>query len=138
MDDLEGLDASGALGALVDDATLCTSELVTNSCVHAKGTGAVLLLTAEREAVRVTVYDEDRTPPALREGYDGESGRGLWIVDALTEGRWGTELPAPRLGLDGSEGKGVWFELGKGPSGEAACSSGAVEACRCAGQSCSA
>ncbi|MFJ9583705.1 ATP-binding protein [Streptomyces acidicola] len=99
------------LDALVDDATLCTSELVTNSCVHAKGTGAVLLLTAECEAVRVTVYDEDRTPPALREGYDGESGRGLWIVDALTEGRWGTELPAPRLGLDGSEGKGVWFEL---------------------------
>lgn len=90
---------------------------VTNSCVHAKGTGAVLLLTVECETVRVTVYDEDRTPPALHEGYDGESGRGLWIVDALTEGRWGTELSPARLGLGGGEGKGVWFELGSGPQG---------------------
>ncbi|WP_406169784.1 ATP-binding protein [Streptomyces sp. NBC_00996] len=98
------------LGALVDDATVCVSELVTNSCVHAKGTDAVLRLATGPAVVRVTVYDEDRTPPAPSEGYDAESGRGLWIVEALTEGRWGTE-PGTRLGLTGEGGKGVWFEL---------------------------
>jgi hypothetical protein len=42
----------------------------------------------------------------------------MWLVDTLTEGRWGTEPDAahsvgPPLG-----GKGVWFELGApGPSG---------------------
>ncbi|MEW2399527.1 ATP-binding protein [Streptomyces sp. NPDC046862] len=113
------------LGTLVDDATLCTSELVTNSCVHAKGAGAVLLLTAEGEAVRVTVYDEDDVLPVLREGYDSESGRGLWIIDALTDGRWGIE-PEQGVGLalgrDG--GKGVWFELGAGPPEGSVCPSG--------------
>ncbi|UUU33479.1 ATP-binding protein [Streptomyces sp. CA-210063] len=98
-----------ALDALVDDAVLCTSELVTNSCVHTKERGVRLLLDTDgyRNAVRVTVYDESRNPPIRLEGYDAESGRGLWIVDTVTEGRWGTE----RLG---AAGKGVWFELGEG------------------------
>ncbi|WP_149829936.1 ATP-binding protein [Streptomyces tailanensis] len=98
------------LDALVDDAVLCTSELVTNSCVHAKGSGGALLLLDTDDydsAVRVTVYDRDRTPPSLHEGYDAESGRGLWIVDTVTGGRWGTEHL-------GAAGKGVWFELGGG------------------------
>ncbi|MEE1765833.1 ATP-binding protein [Streptomyces sp. SP18BB07] len=95
------------LDALADDAVLCTSELVTNSCRHAKSSGAHLLLIAGPEGpVRVTVYDDDRTPPSLHQGYDGESGRGLWIVDTVTEGRWGTEAL-------GASGKGVWFEVGK-------------------------
>lgn len=94
------------LRSLVDDAVLCTSELVTNSCLHAKSSGAHLLLVAAPEGpVRVTIYDDDRTAPSLPEGYGGESGRGLWIVDAVTEGRWGTE-PL------GAAGKGVWFEIG--------------------------
>jgi hypothetical protein len=60
--------------------------------------------------VRVTVYDGDRAArPRLLEGYDAESGRGLWLVDTVTGGRWGTEADAP---LDGG-GKGVWFELGR-------------------------
>lgn len=104
------------LDALADDAALCTSELVTNSCLHAKGPGAVLLLAADGVAVRITIYDEDRALPALREGYDCESGRGLWIVDALTEGRWGIE-PGTSLGLGRDGGKGVWFELGSGGAG---------------------
>lgn len=95
------------LDALIDDAVLCTSELVTNSFAHTKGRGTLLLLDADgfHNAVRVTVYDESQKPPRQLEGYDSESGRGMWIVDTVTEGRWGTEsLGAP--------GKGVWFELG--------------------------
>jgi hypothetical protein len=38
------------------------------------------------------------------DGYDSESGRGMWLVDALTEGRWGTEPGAP-LGLGDVNGK---------------------------------
>ncbi|MDQ0991226.1 ATP-binding protein [Streptomyces sp. V3I7] len=105
------------LGVFVGDATACTSELITNSCVHATGAGAVLRIATDTAAVRVTVYDEGQAVPALREGYDSESGRGLWVVDALTEGRWGAG-PGNRLGLDGAGGKSVWFELGAvSPSG---------------------
>ena len=49
----------------------------------------MLRLAIEAAYVRVTVHDSDDRPPALREGYDAESGRGLWLVDALSEGQWG-------------------------------------------------
>ncbi|MDX2824994.1 ATP-binding protein [Streptomyces ipomoeae] len=96
------------LDALVDDAVLCTSELVANSCVHTEGQGVLLIVDTDgfRNAVRVTVYDESRTPPRHLQGYDPESGRGLWIVDTVSDGRWGTELL-------GASGKGVWFEVGE-------------------------
>jgi hypothetical protein len=112
---------SHELDELIGDAELCTSELVTNAWVHAcQGiVGAVLHLAVDRQptvrtgTVRITVYDADRVGrPRLLEGYDPESGRGLWLVDALTGGRWGTVTGAPcepfRAG-----GKGVWCELGR-------------------------
>lgn len=107
------------LEPLVDDATLCVSELVTNSCLHAAaGTGAGLRLIANSAGVRATVYDEDVALPVMSEGYDPECGRGLWIIDSLTEGRWGAERGGWRTGRRGEGGKGVWFELGvPGPSG---------------------
>ncbi|WP_328771174.1 ATP-binding protein [Streptomyces sp. NBC_00286] len=111
---------SQQLGDLADDAALCTSELVTNACVHAKGADAVLRLAVGEPlaAVRVTVYDGDLQPPVLREGCHGESGRGMWLVDALTEGRWGTEPDAAHSVGPPPGGKSVWFELGAlGPSG---------------------
>ncbi|MBC9725493.1 ATP-binding protein [Streptomyces sp. TRM68367] len=106
------------LGAIVDDAALCVSELVTNSCVHAAGTGPGLLLVTNPVGMRATVYDGDVTLPVMREGLDPECGRGLWILDSLTEGRWGAERRGWRAGRTGEGGKGVWFELGtRGPSG---------------------
>ncbi|WP_327355361.1 ATP-binding protein [Streptomyces sp. NBC_01304] len=96
---------SQALDHLNEAATLCTSELVTNAVVHARGPGATLELAIEATYVRVEVRDSDDRPPVLREGYDAESGRGLWLVDALSEGRWGVE-PGETGG-----GKAVWFEL---------------------------
>ncbi|MFC4470762.1 ATP-binding protein [Streptomyces xiangluensis] len=110
---------SQQLGDLVDNAALCTSELVTNACVHAKGTDAVLRLAVGEPlaAVRVTVYDGDLRPPILREGCLDENGRGIWLVDALTEGRWGTEPDAAHAVGPPPGAKGVWFELGaSGPS----------------------
>lgn len=96
------------LDALVDTATLCTSELVTNACVHAKGgDGSALWLSVEPARVRVIVYDGDENPPVIRElAPEGreQGGRGLHLVDALTDGRWGTVPSHP-------EGKAVWFDL---------------------------
>ncbi|WP_460067752.1 ATP-binding protein [Streptomyces sp. YKOK-I1] len=93
--------------ALVDDAILCTSELVTNACTHAKGDGTVLWLAVEERRLRVAVYDGDENPPVIREQmpemWEQGGGRGLYLVDALTEGRWG-HGPHP-------EGKAVWFDL---------------------------
>lgn len=116
------------LDALVDDAALCSSELVTNSCVHAEGAGAVLQLAVDGVAVRVTIYDDDPALPVLCEGYDGESGRGLWMVDALTEGRWGIE-PGIGIGLGRDGGKGVWFELGGGAAERETCLPSPGETC---------
>ncbi|MDH2392096.1 ATP-binding protein [Streptomyces sp. HNM0663] len=98
------------LDDFVDRATLCTSELVTNAYRHTMGIGSLLWLAVRDKGVRVTVYDGERRRPVMLHGYDGASGRGMWLVDAVTEGRWGTETGAP-LGFGAQGGKGVWFEL---------------------------
>jgi hypothetical protein len=102
--------------ALVDDAILCTSELVTNACVHAKGgDGTVLWLALEEGRLRVVVCDGDENPPVMRErtaeAWEQGGGRGLYLVDTLTEGRWGHATDVPYAGLAHPEGKGVWFDL---------------------------
>ncbi|WP_200307366.1 ATP-binding protein [Streptomyces adelaidensis] len=102
------------LDALVDAAALCTSELVTNACVHAKGGNSALWLAVGARSVRVLVFDEDEKPPVARESaadaWD-EGGRGLHLVHTLTEGRWGT-APAVPHGPPYPDGKAVWFDLG--------------------------
>jgi len=99
---------------LIADATLCTSELVTNACVHAKGDGAALWLSAGPQGIRVVVYDGDENPPVTREltpeRWD-TGGRGLYLVDALTGGRWGHGIAVPYDGMSRPEGKAVWFDL---------------------------
>jgi len=109
--------------ALVDDAILCTSELVTNACVHAKGgDGTVLWLAVEEERLRVVVYDGDENPPVIREltaePDERGGGRGLYLVDALTEGRWGHSPDIPYGGQPHPEGKGVWFDLPAEPAAD--------------------
>ncbi|MFK4064442.1 ATP-binding protein [Streptomyces sp. NPDC029674] len=103
---------SRRLDGLVDSAALCTSELVTNACVHAVGVGSLVWLSVVASGVRVTVYDGAPDDlPVMREGYDAESGRGLWLVDAMSGGRWGSGPGAPFGGGGARTGKGVWFEL---------------------------
>ncbi|MFJ2745528.1 ATP-binding protein [Streptomyces sp. NPDC087440] len=99
------------LDELLDAATLCTSELVTNAVLHAHGTDSLLHLTVEPTRIRLTVYDGSPAKPAPTDrDDDGENGRGLWLLEVLTDGRWGTE-PGTSPGLNGREGKGVWCEL---------------------------
>ena len=68
------------------------------ACVH-------LRLSTNRRTMLVEVWDENVMPPEPNEaGLDDESGRGLMLVEALTE-RWGWELPA------NGRGKIVWALL---------------------------
>jgi phosphoserine phosphatase RsbU/P len=92
------------LAAVLDEALLLTTELVTNSVVHA-GTDVELEIIAGAGSVTVSVLDF-KSGPLLSSPSDNpdmaERGRGLHLVDALAQG-WGT--------LHFTGGKGVWFRL---------------------------
>ncbi|MGH8862828.1 MAG: ATP-binding protein [Jatrophihabitantaceae bacterium] len=91
------------VSSLVADAELVTSELVNNS-VAAGCSDLRLYVTVHRSRVRVAVYDNaGGLPHTERSGPDDVSGRGLMIIDALTE-EWGVDAT--------KEGKQVWADLG--------------------------
>ena len=93
------------LSALIDEALLLVTELVTNAVVHA-GTDVELRVTAGAAQLRVEVGDRsagalptvNSVPSEEREG-----GRGIFLLDALAT-EWGTRYAAG--------GKSVWFQLG--------------------------
>jgi two-component sensor histidine kinase len=92
---------------LSDTIELVVSELVTNAVsasvdenqrphyTDGHGTACVhLRLSTNRRTVLVEVWDENVRPPEpTPAGLDDESGRGLMLVEALTE-RWGWDQPA--------------------------------------------
>jgi anti-sigma regulatory factor (Ser/Thr protein kinase) len=81
----------GVAAAAVQDAAMCTSELVTNAIVHTRSgnPGGTFRLGVQlhRTYAVVEVEDQGRTDgagPELRLGDGlGEGGRGLWIVSQL-------------------------------------------------------
>ncbi|GAB7104111.1 hypothetical protein JCM4814A_24250 [Streptomyces phaeofaciens JCM 4814] len=87
---------------LVDTAELLVSELATNAVLHSASRFRLTLFAAHG-TLRCEVADTGRHPPELREAGDAESGRGMFLVDALARG-WGCHRDGP--------GKTVWFELG--------------------------
>jgi anti-sigma regulatory factor (Ser/Thr protein kinase) len=91
-------------------AELMVSELATNSVRHGN-TRFDLTIERTSNEIRVEVTDQGGGTPALRSpGPDEPTGRGLRIVDMLSD-QWGVER---RVG-----GKTVWFMLAVGPSGRA-------------------
>jgi len=93
------LEAAGCLG--VDEVLLVTSELVGNAVRHTRsgGPGGVILMVVKQEgaAVRIEVVDEgSETVPCPRVP-DGLtlSGRGLWLVEELSE-TWGVRAAGGR------------------------------------------
>jgi anti-sigma regulatory factor (Ser/Thr protein kinase) len=92
------------LAALSDDTELLVSELVTNGvrASRAMGRDAVRMwLASDLRQVVVFVWDASPLSPARADpGADAESGRGLLLVEALSD-RWG------HFGYDGG-GKVVW------------------------------
>ncbi len=88
-------------------AELLVSELVTNAVRHARGPlrlrVELRMATPGGVALRVEMFDGDRTLPAARPSEDdAESGRGLLLVDELAA-RWGRRRTR--------HGKLIWFEL---------------------------
>ncbi|MER6120260.1 ATP-binding protein [Streptomyces sp. NPDC001743] len=101
----EALADWGTGEARADDVVLCVSELATNALLHGVPPGrGYRLMVWLRDAgqVYVEVHDSGDGEPGVREP-DGESGRGLVIVDALAD-RWGVGERSP--------GKVVWCEFG--------------------------
>jgi anti-sigma regulatory factor (Ser/Thr protein kinase) len=93
----------------LDDAVLLVSELVTNSVLHG-GPPIVLQVECDSEVLRVRVRDGSPALPLPREaGADAEGGRGMTLVDLLTD-TWGVEPVVD----DHGPGKAVWFQLRRG------------------------
>ncbi|GAA3115280.1 ATP-binding protein [Streptosporangium carneum] len=115
-----GVDAPHVPPDTVHTIKLLTSELVTNAITHSRSRDGLLFVrlgvsrpgrepevhvNPGREAVvHVEVLDvgSDGGHPVLRVDPDGESGRGLLLVEALSL-RWGT--------ADAEPGRAVWFQV---------------------------
>jgi len=95
----------------VDAACLLTTELVTNSVIHAGGNVGVTLSKWDH-VVRVEVTDESDVLPKAGPAdlHLGLNGRGLVLVQGLAS-TWGV---TPR-----DAGKSVWFELSTAESSAA-------------------
>ncbi|MFF4805311.1 ATP-binding protein [Streptomyces sp. NPDC001351] len=95
----------------VDAAQICVSELVTNVIRHVgEGTPTTLRMTLSESHLRLEVEDPDTRalPTLLAASTALESGRGMALVDAVTDHRWGVILR--------SSSKVVWCELAAGAS----------------------
>ncbi len=102
---LRGLLERWSLLELSDAAELCVSELVTNAVLHAR-TPIEVDVRAGRGVLRVEVCDHGGgridLPPAHEPGETLESGRGLYIVQALSSA----------TGVySGRHGTCIWFEV---------------------------
>lgn len=118
--DVRAVLSAWEMAALTEIAELVVDELVTNAvCASARsGTTASHMaesttpvirtcLLADSTWLRAEIWDQADGVPVLGQApMHAESGRGLAIVDAITEGRWGW-YPAPR----GQKGKCVWAEM---------------------------
>ncbi|KJK57740.1 hypothetical protein UK12_14705 [Saccharothrix sp. ST-888] len=89
------------------------SELMTNAVLHAvvsPGRMIAVRLELLGGQLRIEVHDASDAWPIVRplSGWDGDSGRGLWLVDALSVA-WGC------CSRPGGVGKFVWALVdGKG------------------------
>ncbi|MFF8912115.1 ATP-binding protein [Streptomyces sp. NPDC015032] len=93
------------LSDVADAAEICVSELVANVIRHVgTGTSSALVVEMNGTHLRVALRDPDTRalPTLLSVGPDDESGRGLAMLDALSE-RWGVTL--------GADSKLVWCDL---------------------------
>ncbi|MEU9849848.1 ATP-binding protein [Streptomyces sp. NPDC047985] len=93
------------LSDVADAAEVCVSELVANVIRHVGvGTPSTLVVEMNGTCLRVALRDPDTQalPSLLSAGPNDESGRGLVMLDAVSE-RWGVIL--------GAESKLVWCDL---------------------------
>jgi len=103
------------LTQLTDSAQLITSELLANASLTGRRLdrpGLRLTLLSDRQQLLILVRDHDPGAPVLRHASeDDESGRGLMLVEAISD-QWGWCPLA-----DGTAGKVVWALLQAPPPG---------------------
>lgn len=96
----------GIADEITESAQLAVSELVTNVVDHTEGTpGDTVIVSASRVGamLSVKVHDSSSQEPILHSAdEDDESGRGLFLVAAVTDGCGHYLTPT---------GKVVWFEI---------------------------
>jgi anti-sigma regulatory factor (Ser/Thr protein kinase) len=105
--------------SMAEDVTLIVSELVTNAVVASTdadgrpkdtdGSGGLpvvqLRLWSDRTRIVIEVWDQSpRAPEVKQPEPDAENGRGLLLVEALSE-RWGWDH------VPGWSGKVAWAEI---------------------------
>jgi anti-sigma regulatory factor (Ser/Thr protein kinase) len=108
--------AAWGFGDLIDDVTLCVSELATNT-LHAKAGEMAVLVEWHKDdhLIEIAVWDNAPGEPERREPANHDTGgRGLNIVAALADD-WGQ-----RVG--GDDGKVIWasFQIPPGGTRDAA------------------
>jgi anti-sigma regulatory factor (Ser/Thr protein kinase) len=99
---LHGWDISDQV---IDDASLLTTELMTNAVQH--GSGAVELEIAVHDGLlHIGVHDDAADLPVTRGVTRAtlEGGRGIWLVQSIARD-WGSDSTGEE------PGKTVWFEL---------------------------
>ncbi|MFZ1995543.1 MAG: ATP-binding protein [Solirubrobacteraceae bacterium] len=94
---------SGSPASTLEAVELMVSELATN-CIRHERTSFHIAILGSTQEIRVEVTDSGSGTPTMRSpGPDEPSGRGLQIVDMLSDS-WGVELEDP-------SGKTVWFTM---------------------------
>jgi anti-sigma regulatory factor (Ser/Thr protein kinase) len=96
------------LAHLAQDAELLVSEMLSNAIKASRppaGTGLVALrLLANHQQLLIEIWDHNPDgPPPRQAGPESESGRGLTVIEALSD-RWGLTRVHPNL-------KVIWCEL---------------------------
>lgn len=108
---LNDMCAESGMADLAEVAALVLSELMTNALRHGRPAHACAIatrFTPTADGMRIEVHDASTARPRLGQAAtDDEGGRGLALVDALTQGRWGVTHTAT-----GSGGKTVWALIG--------------------------
>jgi len=98
----EALEPFGSTPALIDQAEVIVSELITNA-LKAACSRTELHLSVFEDRVRIEVHDDAPGEPNVQNpSAEDINGRGLLIVSTLASA-WGVD--------DMTVGKGVWAEL---------------------------
>lgn len=99
---------TAGLPPLIDDARVCTSEVVTNVYRHTRAPWIKVDVSLGHSRVTVNVHDDDPKSPPMPRGarLEEPGGRGLMLVDLLSDG-WGTT----RYGGLRPQSKAVWFSF---------------------------
>ncbi|MFJ9857395.1 ATP-binding protein [Streptomyces albogriseolus] len=99
-----GVFETWGIRSLTEDGEVIVSELLTNTLDHTTcPVAAVVIERCTDDVIRIEVADGSHTRPQLADhDADAESGRGLFLVDALSW-RWGCD--------EYDWGKSTWAEL---------------------------